>query len=166
MDIKNYFSNSVLPMPLSLDAEFSAIEGLLDFSEVVRSFEDMDMRLRDNMFESFQDKGKSYVLTVKVHDTAKAENINVEYNEATNQIVIDYNQEIVPGSAVISKCVETVPSDVDTNSFSAYVSKGVLTITMNKKNADEIVLDDIETVTVSKVSESPVETEVSDSTEA
>ena len=102
------------------------------------------------ILSSLEDKEDHYELVLDVADNAKASNVNVEFDDETRELTVDYKYESknYKNRATVT---ETLPEDADEDSIEATVENGKLEITILKK--EELVEEPEEEVddTVVKV---------------
>jgi HSP20 family molecular chaperone IbpA len=81
---------------------------------------------------SFKEEDGKYVLEIDVEDIAKPSNFNVDFDEDTNVLTVEYSMK-TKNSSKFSSFSETLPADADTDTIDAFVEDGVFKVTVDKK---------------------------------
>ena len=120
-------------------------------NSLIRLFDDSNLEVLENRlsagldrlkktfgacFTSLEDKGEYYELVLDVADDAKASNVNVEFDDETRELSVEYKYE-AKNYNTSSTVVETLPANADEDTISAHVEDGKLTITVEKKEEAE-----------------------------
>lgn len=87
-------------------------------------------------FTSFEDKDGHYELVLDVAEDAKASNVNVDYDDETRELTVEYKYESKNYNSK-SVITETLPLDADEDTIEATVEDGKLTILIDKKVVEE-----------------------------
>lgn len=93
-----------------------------------------------NVNATFEEEGASYVLVLNVPETLTSSDVNVEFDDDTNALTVEYEYKTDHTTYSMSMS-ETLPEDADVDTLSATVTNGVFTVVVDKlpEPAEEIV---------------------------
>lgn len=98
-------------------------------------------------FTSLEDKDDHYELVLEVAEDAKANNVQVDYDDETRELTVEYKYESKNYNSK-SVITETLPFDADEDTIEATVEDGKLTITVGKKVVEEEAVDEAPSIVV------------------
>jgi HSP20 family molecular chaperone IbpA len=85
----------------------------------------------NNLNSKFEDEGDSYVMVINVPETLTSSDINVEYDDETNNVTIETKYKRGNFNYCMS-LIETLPDNADVDTLAATVTNGVFTIVVDK----------------------------------
>ena len=87
------------------------------------------------IFTSLEDKDDHYELALDVAEDAKASNVDIDYDDETRELTVEYKYESKNYNSK-SVITETLPFDADEDTIEATIEDGKLTILIDKKVVD------------------------------
>lgn len=142
-----------------LDSIFSPV--LMDrkeFEETINMLKDAFLSVTEsgNEFElevPVSGGNPTYVLTIKVPQSITNRDIDIEYDEDRREISISYKARLSKDSTSAMGLRKPLPYDANSDTLSALVVNGVLTVTVEQDISKTLTSDDSQTINIKRINE-------------
>lgn len=94
-----------------------------------------------------------YVLTIKVPQSVTNKDIDIEYDADCREISISYETKISENSTSAMSLIKTLPYDAISDTLSAVVVNGVLTVTVEQNTSKSLTSDDSQTINIKRINQ-------------